>query len=521
MATRVDLDQEDQVQKFLQAMGIEPTSRSRNGNTTPERAHTPDQADDAAGKDSPTSDDLKASSRDSDMMTPNGNRSRVGSDATQVTPSPHLAGLLAPQNTPQTMPHSPRHLSISNGIPEEPNDLGAVFRITSSFPGKPLNESRWAKPSNISSDRKTPSPSERLISTKVAKLDDSTYESYERMSFKAADPELKGASIVGDRVPINPITKDVFSNAPVNKRDTSHTASSTLQSEDLGSGQQWQKTGPVGHKPQSPQQTSQQIPESSMLDERVSQSEGSGLDSVSPTQRQVSLPIRTKKSQSVGYSDEEKTVADKDMSQETSERFDDHKSVSEQSLAGQATTTVTGNLTEGDKMPPHLKSRKTVKNEPMAKSPNKAQEEFADDSTNIAASVKDQGSSTGEAASNTSPNKKSPAPSSSSDFLARWLSAGKNPSPALGEMRQEKENTKTVTSLVPNPPKTREVLRSKSPNVTPKENKGPDYPSSSIGASVPKQAVSDKADEADNLEHKLFFNQWPKLEERDRAGKKH
>lgn len=124
-------------------------------------------------------------------------------------PSPHISGLTAPNNTPKTAASSPR-LAASNTHNEDVSE--AFSDYVNSMDGRPLSDSIWApgsaryKPSVLSGSRST-----RLLTPiKPVELIPSINDTFDRMSFKAADPDHRvDENLIGDRV-----THSIFSKAP-------------------------------------------------------------------------------------------------------------------------------------------------------------------------------------------------------------------------------------------------------------------------------------------------------------------
>ncbi|CAD6570474.1 MAG: hypothetical protein ASARMPREDX12_003640 [Alectoria sarmentosa] len=124
-------------------------------------------------------------------------------------PSPHISGLTAPNNTPKTATSSPR-LAASNTHNEDVSEAFSAY--VNSMDGRPLSDSIWApgsaryKPSVLSGYRST-----RLLTPiKTVELIPSINDTFDRMSFKAADPDYRvDENLIGDRV-----THSIFSKAP-------------------------------------------------------------------------------------------------------------------------------------------------------------------------------------------------------------------------------------------------------------------------------------------------------------------
>ena len=123
-------------------------------------------------------------------------------------PSPHISGLKAPFNTPKTAASSPRLVAANN----HNEDVAEAFsKSMNSMDGRPLSESTWAlgftrsKPSMPSGARST----RVLTPVKAVEPNPAINDTFDRMSFKAADPDHKvGENLIGDHV-----TRSLFSKA--------------------------------------------------------------------------------------------------------------------------------------------------------------------------------------------------------------------------------------------------------------------------------------------------------------------
>ena len=125
-----------------------------------------------------------------------------------LKPSPYLAGLKAPHNTPKTAASSPRLMAV-NAHNEDVAE--ALSDYVSTLDGRSLSDSMWApgsagyKSSKLSGRRST----SNFSPVKFVEPDPAINDTFDRMSFKAADPDHKiGKSLIGDHN-----TKNLFSNA--------------------------------------------------------------------------------------------------------------------------------------------------------------------------------------------------------------------------------------------------------------------------------------------------------------------
>ena len=130
-------------------------------------------------------------------------------DHYQMTSSPHISGITAPQNTPKTAASSPR-LTATNTHNQDVAE--AISDFVNNMHGRPLSESMWApgstryKPSMLSGARSA----KFLTSIKTLEPDPLINDTFDRMSFKAADADHRaGENLIGDRN-----TQSLFSKAP-------------------------------------------------------------------------------------------------------------------------------------------------------------------------------------------------------------------------------------------------------------------------------------------------------------------
>lgn len=115
-------------------------------------------------------------------------------------PSPHFSGLRAPFNTPKTAASSPR-LAAANTHNEDVAD--AFSQYVNTVSSRPLSESMWApgsaryRTSTLSGARSA----NALTPIKAVEHNPAINDTFDRMSFKAADPNHKiGENLIGDRV---------------------------------------------------------------------------------------------------------------------------------------------------------------------------------------------------------------------------------------------------------------------------------------------------------------------------------
>ncbi|KAK4693433.1 hypothetical protein P7C71_g3963, partial [Lecanoromycetidae sp. Uapishka_2] len=118
-------------------------------------------------------------------------------------PSPHVSGLLAPQNTPYARPMSP--IIMATEVKKHNEEVGgALSDFVNKLEGKPLSESYWAPAKvaarAVATRAGSPTISKKLTPLSVVTPNPAINDTFERMSFKAADTDRKvGGNIFGDR----------------------------------------------------------------------------------------------------------------------------------------------------------------------------------------------------------------------------------------------------------------------------------------------------------------------------------
>ena len=128
----------------------------------------------------------------------------------QPYPSPQVGGLRPPHDTPFPRPLSPLNVPSPHEDHTEHNLEvgGALQNFVKNLKGRPLEDSFWApggsgyRASPLSESRPPSQPSSRnLMSTRLVTPGPATNDSFERMSFKAADHDNKvGVNIFGDHL---------------------------------------------------------------------------------------------------------------------------------------------------------------------------------------------------------------------------------------------------------------------------------------------------------------------------------
>ena len=125
---------------------------------------------------------------------------RLASPEAHPQPSPHVSGIKAPYNTPKTAASSPRLVAANT----HNQDVAEAFSdYVNTVNTRPLSESMWApgsarhKPSVLSGARST----NALTPIKAVEPNPAINDTFDRMSFRAADPGLKiGENLIGDHV---------------------------------------------------------------------------------------------------------------------------------------------------------------------------------------------------------------------------------------------------------------------------------------------------------------------------------
>ena len=126
----------------------------------------------------------------------------LASPEAQPKPSPH-SGLRAPVNSPKTAASSPR-LAAANTHNEDVGE--AITKYINALNSSPLSESMWApksaryKPSTLSGARSA----NVLTPIKAVEPNPAINETFDRMSFKAADPDHEASeNLIGEHVALS------------------------------------------------------------------------------------------------------------------------------------------------------------------------------------------------------------------------------------------------------------------------------------------------------------------------------
>ena len=202
----MDLDNAEAIRRFVLRMQAE--AHNTDLNTTTTSPTTPNKNDQPANQDSPTLD--SAGSKHVDeyhgaTTPPHATLAALDdihltSPEAQPKPSPHISGLKAPDNSPKTAASSPR-LAATNTHNEDVAE--ALSYYVNSAISRPLSESMWApasaryKPSTLSGTR----PRNILTPVKAVEHNPAINDTFDRMSFKAADPDHKvDQCLIGEHV---------------------------------------------------------------------------------------------------------------------------------------------------------------------------------------------------------------------------------------------------------------------------------------------------------------------------------
>lgn len=192
------MDSADNVQKFIAQM------KPSNGNNSWSASAKPAAAQ-QNGHATPNDDEIGPILVSQPIDIP-ARAARTASPELHPLPSPHVGGLLAPQNTPYTRPVSPlampAELAAHNQVVS-----GAFSDFVNNVEGRPLSEFFWAPAQVAARAAATPRGGSRttprnLTPTSIVTPNPAINGSFERMSFKAADQDQGhkiGGNIFGDR----------------------------------------------------------------------------------------------------------------------------------------------------------------------------------------------------------------------------------------------------------------------------------------------------------------------------------
>ena len=215
-------------------------------------------------------------------VTGQGNHLLTSPD-TQPKPSPH-SGLRAPANSPKTAASSP-YLAAANTHNEDVGD--AISEYIKGLNSSPLSESMWAprsarhKPSTLSGARSA----SVFTPIKAVEPNPATNETFDRMSFKAADPDSEtSGNLIGEPGALSMSTVVANSIYGAKVDDVVHTNS--------------EKAGDEAFKPLSQNKTVaniqiDQVEPVRMIEEDLADTahdEGVGKENTAPSTTKANLP---------------------------------------------------------------------------------------------------------------------------------------------------------------------------------------------------------------------------------------
>ena len=213
----MSLDDAESIRRFVSQIKGEPeNSKLSTTNTvaslpTPLKEQPTDQQSSALGSMSDKQLDQHKKSKvakTSDTAVASEDNHRLTSPEAHPKPSPHVSGLKAPFNTPKTAASSPR-LAAMNSHNE---DVAEAFsEYVNTVDSRPLSESMWAPSARYRSSTLGGARSSKVLTpVKAVEPNPAINDTFDRMSFKAADPNHKiGENLIGER-----FTRALFSKAP-------------------------------------------------------------------------------------------------------------------------------------------------------------------------------------------------------------------------------------------------------------------------------------------------------------------
>ena len=210
---KVGVDSAETINRFIAQMrgssdtssGAAPSPTQRSPESVPKQRNgsmftDEDVSNGAAGYRTDPIDIPTA--RPSHSTTPN--RNSPASPGHHTMTSPHVSGLRPPQNTPKTNPASPR-VSPARSYDDELADVShVVSTIVDTLDTKPLCQSIWAPKSSEyhrSSISAFSAPSRDLTPVRVVEANPAINDSFTRMSFEAADSDHEiGRPLIGEHL---------------------------------------------------------------------------------------------------------------------------------------------------------------------------------------------------------------------------------------------------------------------------------------------------------------------------------
>ena len=207
----------------------------------------------------------------------------LASPEAQPKPSPH-SGLRAPVNSPKTAASSPR-LTAANTHNEDVGD--AISDYIKGINSSPLSESMWAprsaryKPSTLSGARSA----NVLTPIKAVEPNPATNETFDRMSFKAADPDHETSeNLIGEHVALSMATVPANNTRGAKVDDVVHAKSAKASDEAFKALSQNETVANI----QSDQVKPVRVSEEDLAD--TAPDEGVGKENTAPSTPKANLP---------------------------------------------------------------------------------------------------------------------------------------------------------------------------------------------------------------------------------------
>ena len=511
-----NLDEAESLQNFILAMNIHRGSATNPSVTEPV---TGDLESEQVNVTENASDGTKETSKTPTVGTPPSSRSRVSSESLQVTPSPDIRGLQPPQNTPLSVPHSPILGSHASSLSSKDDLLQQVLEMSSGFNGKSLSGSMWASKTHLPSHLRSQQPSTGILTpTKIVEHDDSIHQDYARMSFKAADPEHKGASLVGDKVPINPFSRSPSQQALAEKLETLK----AQRTPDI-------QVNDFSGDSASPSLTEKEnVPFGSPV-----KAESSGFNlSLSPRDSQPSDESPTKFGRRIHLASGGVPLVPDDwepMAPTTAQSAWNPTESTPKATAKNFLGVAEGSSSKKENLPPHLRSKPKQSKTHEAEGSSKA----GPPDTEIEQPDTEIGSLTPKAPAATqnlpespkafqatpgepvSPIKEPFSALSSSEFLSQWLSS-KKPSATLSKSDQIKDEKKTEEAKAQKGSTGFETSQVSASDEHLKETVEASWSTKEVEGTT--SLSPGETTKVEDLEEKLFFKSWPKSGARAAPG---
>ena len=509
--TTQTIDNAEQIRRFIEAMNAgDPPANTSALEESEEVASEPDEN---MLPTALTTGDTKTSPlSNSTAPTPYAVRSRGGSESMQPTPSPNVRGLRAPENTPQTVPHSPRFKPQDEDDVHDGDVIQQVFNIASTIKGKGLQESMWAhKPHHPSPLGFQTQKSQDLTPTKAVEHNDDIHETYERMSFKVADAHL-GDSTSGDRSVTNPFITPALKNDLTKKLEAlKNKQASVIDMSEVNEGlskhiSQKENT-PFG----SPDRETKKLTRS-----RPSYFDGGSSDRISSEQLSAEAALRG------GDDESQMTTQMRDSSVEEEDKQTAFGGASTGDWSVISRDTPIEPLTLVENLPPHLKHQQQFLQKSSAILPRAGTNILKGGEKPSNASKETLNANSDSAKVETPKIKEGLSASTSSEFMSKWLQKVKLSPDKLESTEGESSSGETAFSKHNESSNVMDAstkaAASEAFNEQTTEAAIGNLPQLVVGSTRTSLASTKDKDE-ENLESKLFFGAWPKSTVRDRPGR--